>query len=141
MEKKIKDNRLYVALPSEVDGYKFIQKPKNITIVNKNEENSYIDFLTNEEIYVFNRDELTEDKKYIRVFNGDLTTLRNYIFSLNTGHIKDINGYMEVLKSIAFEYNQETLEKILYFLREEIHNIEYTKTRKITTAKRRIRKK
>lgn len=141
MEQKLKDNNLYIVLPSEVDGDKFIQKPKNITIVNKNEENSYIDFLTNEEIYVFNRDELTEDKKYIRVFNGDLTTLRNYIFSLNTGHIKNINGYMEAMRSIDFEYAQETLEKTLSFLREEIHNIEYTKTRKISRGKRKVRKK
>lgn len=141
MEKKYKDNNIYVVLPSKVEEDKFIQKPQDVAIVNKNINNSYIDVLTNEEIYEFNRDELTKEKKYIRVFNGDLTTLRNYIFSLNTGHIKNIDGYMEVIRSIDFEYNQETLEKISSYLREEIKNIDYPKTRKITRAKRKIRKK
>lgn len=141
MEKKYKDNNIYVVLPSKVEEDKFIQKPQDVAIVNKNINNSYIDVLTNEEIYEFNRDELTKEKKYIRVFNGDLTTLRNYIFSLNTGHIKNIEGYMEVIRSIDFEYNQETLEKISSYLREEIKNIDYPKTRKITRAKRKIRKK
>lgn len=141
MKQILKDNNLYIVLPSKVEKEKFIQNPQDVTIVNKTEDNCYIDFLTNEEIYVFNRDELLEDKKYIGVFNGDLTTLRNYIFSLKTDHIKNTDNYMELIRSVDSEYEKSTLEKIIYFLKEEIQNLEYTKTRKITSGKRKIRKK
>lgn len=141
MKQIFKDNNIYIVLPSKVEEEKFIQNPQDVTIVNKTEDNCYIDFLTNEEIYVFNRDELLEDKKYIGVFNGDLTTLRNYIFSLKTDHIKNTDNYMELIRSVDSEYEKSTLEKIIYFLKEEIQNLEYTKTRKITRGKRKIRKK
>ena len=141
MKQMFKDNNLYIVLPSKVEEDKFIQNPLDITIVNKNKDNCYVDFLNNQEIYVFNRDELLEDKKYIRVFPGDITTLRNYIFSLKTDHIKNIDSYMESIRSIDSEYTQESLEKILQFLKEEIHNLDYSKTRKIARAKRKIKRK
>ena len=108
MKQMFKDRNLYIVLPSKVEEDKFIQNPQNVTIVNKTKDNCYIDFLTNQEIYVFNRDELLEDKKYIRVFPGDIITLRNYIFSLKTDHIKNIDRYMESIRSIDLEYTQES---------------------------------
>ena len=141
MKKIFKDNNLYIVLPSKVEEEKFIQNPQDVTIVNKTEDNCYLDFLTNEEIYVFNRDELSNNKKYIGVFNGDLTMMRNYIFSLKTDHIKNTDNYMELIRSVDSEYEKSTLEKIIYFLKEEIQNLEYTKTRKITRGRRKIRKK
>ena len=48
---------------------------------------------------------------------------------------------MEAIRSVDAEYELETLEKILEFLREEVCNIEYSKTKKIASTKRRIRKK
>ena len=141
MKQIFKDNNIYIVLPSKVEEEKFIQNPQDVTIVNKTEDNCYIDFLTNEEIYVFNRDELSNNKKYIGVFNGDLTMMRNYIFTLKTDHIKNTDNYMELIRSVDIEYKKENLEKILYFLREEIQNLEYSKTRKITRGRRKIRKK
>ena len=43
--------------------------------------------------------------------------------------------------SIKSEYTYEELENIINYIRSEIYNFDYTKTRKITTTKRRIRRK
>lgn len=137
--KKINDEDLYVVLPSKIEEDKFIQKPQDITIVNKNKNNNYIDIITNEEIFVFNRDILTEEKKYIMIFPGDITSLRNYMFSLKSDHIKNIDSYIQAIRSVDIEYKQETLVNILNFLKEEIENIDYTKTKKISKVKKRIK--
>ena len=141
MDKKYLNENIYVGLPSKIEENNFVQKPNDITIIKKDEQNNYIDIFTKEEIYVFQRDELNIDKKYIRVFRDDFTLLSNFVFSLKTDYIKDTKIYMELVMSIKSEYTLEELEKILSNIKKEIYNIKYPQTRKITTAKKRIRKK
>ena len=141
MDKKYLNENIYVGLPSKIEENNFVQKPKEVTIITKDEKNNYIVILNDEEIYVFERDELKSDKKYIGVFKNDLTSLANYVFSLKTDYIKDLEVYMHMVMSIKSEYTYEELENIINYIRSEIYNFDYTKTRKITTAKRRIRRK
>ena len=136
MKEKYNNDNLFVVLPSIIKNNKIIQNPNDITIVQKEENNYYINVFNKEKVYYFNKDKLNEGIKYIGVFKNDLTSLSNYIFSLHSDNIKNLDLYVKVIKSIKPEYTNEDLEFIISFLQKEIQNIEYIKEKKLTIKKR-----
>lgn len=141
MENRYNSNNLFIILPSKVEEQKIVQNPNDITIVTKDKQNNYIDIFTNEEIYVFQREALQPEKKYIRVFRDDFTQLSNFVFSLKTDFIEDTKLYMELIMSIKSEYTKEELEKIMFIIKKEIYNFKCTQTRKMPKSKMKILKK
>lgn len=140
MKNKFNNENVYVVFPSIINEDKFLQDPIEISLAKRHTLDSYIDIFNDEELYYINNgEELLKDKKYINVFKNDCTQLSNYVFSLKTDHIKDLDAYMKLIRSIKSTYNDEELRTIISILKEEIKNIDYVKTKK--TSKGKIRRK
>ena len=132
MDKLYGLEELYVAFPSIINEKEFYQNPNNVMILK--EENGYdlIDIFTGEEVYIFKRDELKIDKKYIGVFSFDCQKLLGYIYSFNTEHVNDIETLSKFMFKNGKKYSIEELNQLLIFFKQEVPKIAYKKIKRIS---------